>query len=454
MRFSDIWSMCVENLKRRKGRTILTVLGVFIGCCSIIVMVSIGIGMTESQNQMLENMGDLTIVEVSQGTSQDGKTMQLDDSAIESFSQIEGVQAILPKYEVYDYTIEGYAGSNQRYANTDWLPLIGVDTDALEAMGYEFTEGKTAGRGKDEGVAGQFFAYAFKDSLLPDGSNTVDYWSAMYDDQGNEIKDPVYPDPYFNPLNTPVTLKFIDANQNAYEREIKITGIVKEDYGKGYETSQGLMISIDTFKDIISKITGLPPGKTEYTSMNVKATDINTVGDVESQIKAMGYNTYSMASMREEMQKSARQMQLMLGGLGAISLFVAAIGITNTMIMSISERTKEIGIMKSLGCYVRDIRAIFLMEAGMIGLLGGIVGSIFSFLISWGINIVSISMGFTKEALLQAILGGEGVSRISVIPVWLVAFAIVFSIFIGLASGYYPANKAVKISALEAIKSE
>ena len=106
-------------------------------------------------------------------------------------------------------------------------------------------------------------------------------------------------------MNAPITLKFTDSNQNSYEREIQITGRVKEDYGKGYETSQGLMISIDTLKDIISKITGLPPGKTEYTSMSVRATDINTVGDVESEIKAMGYNTYSMASMREEMQKSA-----------------------------------------------------------------------------------------------------------------------------------------------------
>ena len=203
-----------------------------------------------------------------------------------------------------------------------------MDTEALESMGYEFVEGETAGKGKDEAVAGQFFAYAFKDTLLPDGRNTVDYWSAKYDEQGREIKDPVYPDPYFNLMNAPITLKFTDSNQNSYEREIQITGRVKEDYGKGYETSQGLMISIDTLKDIISKITGLPPGKTEYTSMSVKATDINTVGDVESEIKAMGYNTYSMASMREEMQKSARQMQLMLGGLGAISLFVAAIGIT------------------------------------------------------------------------------------------------------------------------------
>ena len=66
----------------------------------------------------------------------------------------------------------------------------------------------------------------------------------------------------------------------------------------------------------------------------------------------MGYSTSSMESIREPMEKEARQKQMMLGGLGAISLFVAALGITNTMIMSISERTREIGIMKSLGCYV------------------------------------------------------------------------------------------------------
>lgn len=82
--------------------------------------------------------------------------MNLDDDAIKSFSQIEGVQAILPKYEAYDYTVGAYAGANQRYANTDWLPLIGVDTEALESMGYEFVEGETAGKGKDEAVAGQF----------------------------------------------------------------------------------------------------------------------------------------------------------------------------------------------------------------------------------------------------------------------------------------------------------
>ena len=451
MRFSDIWRRCVENLKRRKGRTFLTVLGVFIGCCSIIVMVSIGIGMSESMNSMLENMGDLTIIEVSQGTSSDGKVMKLDDNARNSFSEIPGVQAVLPKMDLGEYTAKLYAGANNRYQNIDYPTIMGVETEALEDMGYEFLEGKTATTGKDEAVGGQYLAYSFKDSLLPDGSNMVDRWGG-YDENGNQIGE--IDDPYFDPLKTPITLELTDSNENTYQRELQVTGLVKEDYGKGYETSEGLMVSIATLKDIISTMTGMPVSKTEYTSMNVKATDINTVADVEAQIKGMGYNTYSMSSMREEMEKSARQTQLMLGGLGAISLFVAAIGITNTMIMSISERTKEIGIMKALGCYVRDIRAMFLMEAGMIGLLGGIFGSIVSLGISWVIDMVSIGMGFTKEALIMAIMGGEGVSRISVVPPWLILFAIVFSILIGLISGYYPANKAVKISALEAIKSE
>lgn len=449
MRFSDIWKMCAENLKRRKGRTFLTVLGVFIGCCSIIVMVSIGIGMTESQNQMLQNMGDLTIIEVSSGTSNTGQEMKLDDAAVETFSSIDGVQAVMPKMNC-DYTVNLYAGLNNRY-KAEWATLVGVDTSALEAMGYEFLDGITAGGGRDEGVAGQYFAYSFKDTLLPDGSNTVDRWGE-YDDQGNQTKEP--DDPYFDPLKTPIILEVQLDETTSYQREMKITGIVKEDYGRGYETSEGLMVSTATLKDIIEKATGQPQTKITYSGMNVKVTDISLVADVEKSIKDMGYNTWSMSSMREELEKSSRQIQLLLGGLGAISLFVAAIGITNTMIMSISERTKEIGIMKSLGCYIRDIRALFLMEAGTIGLLGGIAGSIVSLMISWLIDIISIGQGFTWDAFKLAVFGGENITRLSIVPLWLILFAIVFSIFIGLVSGYYPANKAVKIPALEAIKSE
>ena len=182
-------------------------------------------------------------------------------------------------------------------------------------------------------------------------------------------------------------------------------------------------------------------------------TDISRVEPVENAIKGLGYTTESMESIRKPMEKEARQKQMMLGGLGAISLFVAALGITNTMIMSISERTKEIGVMKSLGCFVYDIRVMFLTEAGAIGLVGGLIGCVISFFISVMVNLVAMGE-FSPLNILPAIFGSETVNRVSVIPPWLYLFAVAFSVLIGLGSGYYPANKAVQIPALEAIKSE
>ena len=101
MSFADILKMCADNLKRRKGRTFLTVLGVFIGCTSIIVMVSIGVGMKESQDQMLSEMGDLSVIEVSKQYS-GTDSAELDDDAVESFRQIAGVAAVMPKVNFND----------------------------------------------------------------------------------------------------------------------------------------------------------------------------------------------------------------------------------------------------------------------------------------------------------------------------------------------------------------
>ena len=455
MRLSDIGKMCIDNLKRRKGRTILTVLGVFIGCTSIVIMVSIGAGMKESQDKMLAEMGDLSIIEVSQGMNDNGTQAKLDDAAVKSFREMEGVAAVMPKVSLDEVSVGMKAGINDRYS-CEWASIVGVDTSALEDMGFELIDGKFPAKGLDEAVGGQYLAYNFYDSLMPEGRNMVDRWSS-YDENGNPTE---LPDPFFDALKTPITLEVTtgDENQPPYKKTMNIVGITKEDYGKGWETSEGIMMSIDAVKDLISKAKGTPNVKLNYSQVLVKAADMSRVAEIESSIKSMGYYTYSMESMRESMEKSARQVQLMLGGLGAISLFVAAIGITNTMIMSISERTREIGIMKALGCYVRDIRMLFLMEAGAIGLLGGIIGLIFSLLISVGINLFAMGAmgggGITAQTILQALIGGEEVSRVSAISPGLMLFAIVFSVFVGLVSGYYPANKAVKIPALEAIKHE
>ena len=455
MRLSDIGKMCIDNLKRRKGRTILTVLGVFIGCTSIVIMVSIGAGMKESQDKMLAEMGDLSIIEVSQGMNDNGTQAKLDDAAVKSFREMEGVAAVMPKVSLDEVSVSMKAGINDRYS-CEWASIVGVDTSALEDMGFELIDGKFPAKGLDEAVGGQYLAYNFYDSLMPEGRNMVDRWSS-YDENGNPTE---LPDPFFDALKTPITLEVTtgDENQPPYKKTMNIVGITKEDYGKGWETSEGIMMSIDDVKDLISKAKGTPNVKLNYSQVLVKAADMSQVAEIESSIKAMGYYTYSMQSMRESMEKNARQVQLMLGGLGAISLFVAAIGITNTMIMSISERTREIGIMKALGCYVRDIRMLFLMEAGTIGLLGGVIGLLFSLIISVGINLFAMgALGggeITFQTLIQALVGGEDVTRVSAISPGLMFFAIVFSVFVGLVSGYYPANKAVKIPALEAIKHE
>ena len=445
MKQNDLLRICLQNLMRRKSRTFLTVLGVLIGCCSIVIMVSLGIGMKQSQEKLLAEMGDLTIVTVNAPQGGRGK-LKLDDALVRRLRTLEGVESVTPKQSLEVESIRLVTGIGGRYV-ADWSALVGLDTAEMEKMGYQVLSGDRAQKSGDV-LVGQYLAYSFRDTLRPDGSNMVDRWSGMWDESGKD-KDP--PPPYFDPLSGPITLEAETAN-GKITAQLRPVGVVKEDYAKGAETSEGGIMSLSDLRGLLTKALGNGKKMPAYDSVLVKVQNISQVKPVENQIKTMGYSTESMESIREPMEKEARQKQMMLGGLGAISLFVAALGITNTMIMSISERTREIGIMKALGCYVRDIRVMCLAEAGAIGLIGGLVGCVISFVISVIINLVS--MGLSPENLPAAILGGGETSRVSVIPPWLLLFAVVFSVLIGLGSGYYPANKAVQIPALEAIKSE
>ena len=445
MQKKDLLRICLQNLMRRRSRTFLTVLGVLIGCCSIVIMVSLGIGMKETQEKLLAEMGDLTIITVSAPQNGKGK-VKLDDALVKRLRNLNGVVGVSPKQSLEVDSIRLLAGTGNRYV-ADWTSVVGMDTGEMERLGYKIISGSPSKR-DGEVVIGEFLAYSFKDTLRPEGRNMIDRWAGELDDNGQPT---ALPPPYFDPMKGTMTLE-IGTQSGTIKLPITPSGVVKEDYSKGYETSEGLIMSLTDLRKLLDKVQGPAKKKVPYNSVLVKVSAIDRVADVEQEIKSMGYATESMESIRKPMEKEAQQKQMMLGGLGAISLFVAALGITNTMIMSISERTREIGIMKALGCYVSDVRIMFLSEAGAIGLIGGIIGCIISFIVSVVINLISI--GFSPENLPAAILGGEGINRVSVIPPWLLLFAIVFSVLIGLGSGYYPANKAVQIPALEAIKSE
>ena len=446
MKKNDIFRMCIQNLRRRKSRTFLTILGVLIGCCSIVIMISLGIGMKESDEKNLAEMGDLMIITVTAPQGGRGK-LKADEALVKSIRAISGVVAVTPKQSLEEYTCRLLSGTGNRYV-ADWTIVAGLDTAELGNMGYKLIDGKSVVN-SGEIIVGQYFPYNFKDTLRPEGSNFVSRWGGSFNEYGKQMN---IPEAYFNPLKEKITLE-VESETEKFTVLLTPVGVTKEDYSKGYETAEGIIMSLTDIKNIIDKAQGNKKKNLPYDSVIVKVSELSMVEQVDNEIKNLGYNTESMESTRKTMEKEAHQKQMMLGGLGAISLFVAALGITNTMIMSISERTREIGIMKSLGCYVYDIRIMFLTEAGIIGLIGGIIGCIISFLISVIINCVSLK-SLSLNSIRIAIMGGEEINRISVIPIWLLVFSILFSVLIGLGSGYYPANKAVQIPALEAIKNE
>lgn len=490
MRLGDILRLSRQNLFRRKSRTILTVLGVIVGCCSIVIMMSLGAGINEQNDAMLKQMGDLTVITVypsdgsSSGGGMYGGTAQdtqgqakLDDDAVENFKTIENVQGATAHLMFQGYNLVT-AGTGNRYKAT-YLSVEAIDMTQLDNMGYKITDGRAPLK-DGEVLIGQDTAYNFQDTLRPEAEAyrmpPMPEGSCMYDETGQCVPMETE-DPFFDPLKTPLQLTLSEnepaggdsgvgtvagtsdasatgSSATAKPTQLQPVGVLKQDYNKGTATSNGILMDITQLRDLVSKtMPQVPKNFLQYDSILVKTNDISTVSAVESQIRSMGYNTQSSEQIREELQKQSQGIQLILGGIGAVSLLVAAIGIANTMIMSVSERTREIGIMKALGCYVRDIRVMFLTEAGSIGLLGGVIGCLISAAVSMLINLIGLG-GFTGENFWKAIVGGEDVSRSSVIPWWLYVFAIVFAVCIGLISGFQPANKAVRIPALDAIKNE
>ncbi len=465
MKISDQIIMCLQNLFRRKVRTALTVFGVIIGTCAIVVMVSLGVGMQASQDAMLAEMGDLTMIEINNysGRDENGEKLILNDEVLHKIQQMNHVDVVTPFYQPQNAwgAFALYGGNSKRY-KAELYNIYGVYPEALEKMGFKLEKGEYFSNTQGDTIeilVGGYFPYDFEDTRKK-RNNTVRYWETKADGS--------MPDPFIDIMNEKKLVLQIkeSGKENGKTIDLKAKGVGVLQYdGKSYETRYGIFISTTQLKKLEEKYNKLnnikvsEDDKNNYTTAKVKVTDMKYVEEVQAAIDEMGFDTYSMEDIRKPMQEQARKQQMTLGGLGAISLFVAALSITNTMVMSIYERTREIGVMKVLGCMVGNIRSVFLMEAGTIGFMGGVIGIALSYIISYIINIVGngLTGGFSGGMMGGGFymgMGGSGMAQTSIIPWWLALGALVFSTLIGLISGYSPANRAVKISALEAIKNE
>ena len=442
----DLLLMGIKNLWRRKLRTFLTVLGVVIGATSIIVMLSLGFGMSKASEDQIASMGSLTTITINKGygggyymddsMSSNSEEKVLDDKAIATFKSMNNVTAVTPLLETYGILVAG------KYQNH--LQIRGIDPEAMEAFEYDkLKEGRLLNSSDD--LYAVFGAWVQENFWDPKANRRGPYRRPEVD---------LMKDRMFLTFDQNYGYKPMPGEKKPVYKEYKIkpAGIFEEGNN---DTDWYTYMPISTVQKMIEekdKAEGVKqqPGKKKnkgYNQVLVKVNDIKNVQEIQQTIKDMGYNAYSLNDWLEEMKKGAGIIQAVLGGIGAISLLVAAIGITNTMVMSIYERTKEIGVMKVIGASLKDIKRLFLFESALIGILGGVLGVLLSLLLSFIANKFGGSF-------LSSIGAGTGDSKISIIPLWLIFASMGFSAVIGVVSGYFPARRAMNLSALEAIRSE
>lgn len=466
MKISDEISLSARNLLRRKGRTALTLVGVVIGTCMVVLMISLGIAQTKTNEEMLQSWGDLTQVQIyGYGTmmGNDGKPLYLDDAAIANIKQIPHVAAATPYAQAYNLEGEITAGRNGRYTS-DIYNLIGIDPTALEPMGFALQNGSwptntpaSEKATKLQVLVGSSTGYNFQDSRKSFNSPKRYRYEGQTDANGKEL-------PPFVDIDKDKMTLTIKTGEGSTEKsrswELEVVGVLEPDGAKGYWTQSGIVLRIQDMKMLQKLYNDMTKTKEEsksYDEVYVKVDDLSNVTDVETAIHDLGFtNTYSMNQQREEMQKQVMNSQMIFGGIAAVSLLVAAINIINTMTMAIYERTREIGVMKVLGCELGNIRTMFLLESSTIGFIGGLIGVGISLIASFVLNNLStLGQGLDLSGLMGGgyYMGGGG-GTISIIPPWLMLAALVFATLVGLVAGILPANKAVKISALEAIRHE
>ena len=456
MNNNDLLSMAFRNLKRRKVRSLLSIVGVVIGTTSIVVMLSLGIGLNEGNKKQVEKYENLHIIQVMNPggiNRQTGEKIVLDDTALRNILAIPGATEATP---ILQQSLRIVAGKYVADAT-----VIGIRASAMEEFNYKVKEGGRILRAGDKN------AMVFGEDVLYDFYNPKKSDYAPYvppDENGNRPKPTV--DVFSGKLFMTGDMEYgdkkrrnpdsnsgpgTDADKKKFKQyPIKAVGVLETSNGSmGYQ----VMMDYDYLSKILEEVQSVrgdrpqTSKKKSYDEVAVYVKDVKDVKSVLESIREMGFETYSPQDWLNQVEEQGKLIQGILGGIGAISLLVAAIGITNTMIMSIYERTREIGVMKVIGANLKDIRNLFLLEAALIGVSGGVIGVMFSYLISFAIN--KLLTSFFAENM----MGTEG-SDLSIIPFSIVILAIVFSTAIGVLSGYYPANRAMKISALESLKNE
>lgn len=444
MRISDLIKMGLRNLGRRKARTALTVIGVVIGTISIMLMVAIGQGLNYNFEQQIMENGSMTIITIytnSWAPDADGNyqeyTQKLDDGLVQQIREIKHVRAVSP---VIEKSIQLKTG---KYSS--WSQMRIMDCSTWEDFGFPELE------------AGSY--------PTPENNEVIVYGFQALNDfyyyQGRTYKTKT-----IDLAKDRISFTFDDYYESSEGSGKKSFNYVIRNYGKiaecdNYEYGWYCFMDLEFYKTLYKEYAYTLSAANRkkalqslesYNSIQINVDNMKNVTKVQEEIEALGYRTESQMQYIQPMLDTSEMLQKVFLAIGAVAFVVAAINIANTMIMSIYERTKEIGIMKVLGCYIRDIKKLFLFEAGIIGFIGGMIGVGASYVLAHLLN----KYGGAFLGSLMSLTGGsaEAGAAYCMIPFWLPFAALVVAVLVGVFSGYIPARRATKISAIEAMKSE
>ncbi len=379
--------MALKSIKGNKIRAFLTMLGIIIGVSSVIVMIAIGQGSTKEVQDQIGSLGtNVLTVRVT------GSDVTFKEEDANQVRDVNGVEAIAP-------TVSGRVTVKNGKTN-EQVSMTGTTSSYLDVRNLQLQSGRF--------IAELDHANHSKVAVL--GSDTAETLFGLGDPVGESVQ----------------------VNGTSY----KVIGVL-ESVGSSLGTSgdSTIIVPLSTGQRLAAT--------TDIEAVYVKAANEDMINFISNRIEQTMYtilgdaDSYSVSSQKDLMETAASvndTLTLMLGGSAAISLIVGGIGIMNIMLVSVSERTKEIGIRKAIGAKRGDILLQFLIEAMVLSSLGGIIGV--------GIGVISAQI-FTLAT---------GTAIAYSVPVMLLSFA--FSLLVGVVFGVFPANKASKLDPIQALRYE
>jgi ABC-type lipoprotein release transport system permease subunit len=492
MSFLDILRLALRNLRQAKLRAGLTAMGVIVGVAVIVTMVSFGLGL---QRNMLARFKALDLFNeinvfgrslsslASAGLDRRGDgdrprprgrpdkppTRILDDAAITEISKIPGVAYVEPNISLFIYmrangrvltgSVSGASIPNSSSRFQQFLAggMISSASADEAVVSERFT--KDFGFEKPSDAVGQMVEF-----LAPEKANA----SRTKSNEETTADEDEGPTNFFG-----IPLGDDEPDQKSggiAAKAFRITGVMSTEIkeGAGQGGFRGLLPPASIYVPLpaarqwglehrgpMSQVAlALARGSGQlsdeqaegYDSAIIRVTDPAKLTEVRQKLTDAGFGSFSIVDQLDQIRTVFLILDSVLGLLGGISLLVASFGIANTMIMSILERTREIGIMKAIGAEDREIKLIFFFEAAVIGITGGVLGT----LLAWGID------GIANRLAYRFVLKPQGASFIDFfsLPPYLSAGAILFALIISIVAALYPASRAARIDPVKALRHD